>query len=130
MKEFLDYIGDSPIESMKYKWNIRPYHKTNYLNINRDEFYDLYISKNYTAVELAKFYKCARNTIYEKAQEFGITKCASKKPGRPDIWKQCDKICQLYDEMSITEIAKYFSTSRATIKKVLITYNKMGDKKE
>lgn len=80
MRDFLDYIGPPPVNSMAYKWNIKNYVKTNKLNINKDDFYDLYITQNKTAIEMSKIYRCARGTIYQIAKEYNIKKDPNKRP--------------------------------------------------
>ena len=85
MKEFLNFMGDSPFFSMNYKWKINKYKQTNRVKISKEELYKLYIVENKTRSEVAKYFRCGVDVISDRAKKFNILKYPQRRNNKERI---------------------------------------------
>ena len=106
----------------------------NYIQIDRDVLYDLYITQNLSIKQIANMYNAGKTTIQSKLVKYGIVK--DKKEISKTIHKY-DKyntnkytIYDLYivQNKSIEEVAKILDISRSTLIRRLKEYNFIKDK--
>lgn len=94
------------------------------LDFSKIDLYNLYIEKNYTSAECAKYFKCSVSFINTKLKEFNISK--------PKIFITQADLYQKFIVENLTgqECAKYFGVSRGTITRWAKKYNIIKGKEQ
>jgi len=116
----LEYIGPTPFESLKHKWNLNSIGKINeYIDVPKETLKNYYINHELTQKELSVIFGCSKNTIQKKLYEYKIYKRASNKIFHIDK----NKLMELYIEKDLTmaQTAGVLGCSAELVKKLLRT---------